>query len=382
MRYLAVCLVILFTQLSVLAVGNTGIDNSLKLEAATSATKAAKFLLSKQNKDGSWGGFGGNPAYTSLAITSLLVSPVGQKEDVKASLEKAVTYILTHTQPNGSITFKGDRAYANYTTSLSIVALFAMDAKKHEKQILKGRNFIKSSQFGPESGSEAGGIGYGSNKSKSDMSNTQYALEALYITESVETEKATLEDQKKSRETWERALEFMTRCQANADVNKEAWVKKSPKEDKGGFIYSPDRSKVKVKDDSLRVYGSMTYAGLKSMIYARLQKDDPRISSCIEWISKNYTLEENPGVGLQGHYYYFHTFAKALDVYGDDEIKVTGGKSVFWRADLVTKLINVQEADGSWVNTVGRWQEKDAVLCTTYALTSMMYALSKEDLNK
>lgn len=382
MKYLVTCLFVLLGQFSALAIGNTGIDNSLKLEALSSATKASKFLLSKQNKDGSWGAFGGNPAYTSLAITTLLGSPLGQKDEVKQAVAKGITYILDHTQPNGSITFKGDRAYANYTTSLAIVALFAVDEKKYEKQILKGREFLKNSQFGPETGSEAGGIGYGSDNSKSDMSNTQYALEALYITERVGKEKLSVEEQKEMREVWAKALEFMARCQSDEDVNKAEWVKKNPAKEKGGFIYSPDRSKVKVTDGTLRTYGSMTYAGLKSMIYAQLKKEDPRVTSCIEWISKNYTLEENPGVGLEGYYYYFHTFAKALDVYGDDEIKTDKGQSIFWRRDLLAKLVNLQSADGSWANTVGRWQEKDPVLCTSYALTSMMFALSKEDLSK
>ena len=378
MKYLLTCLVILFSQLSAMAIGNTGIDNSTKLEALSAAEKSTKFLLSKQNKNGSWGEYGGNPAYTSLAITTLLVSPLGQKDEVKQAIEKSLPYILDHVQPNGSITYKGDRAYANYTTSLAIVALFAVDEKKFEKEILKGREFLKNSQFGPETGSEAGGIGYGSNNSKSDMSNTQYALEALYITERVASEKLTLEEQKEMREVWAKALEFMARCQSDEAINKAEWVKKNPAKEKGGFIYSPDRSKVKVTDGTLRTYGSMTYAGLKSMIYAQLKKDDPRVTSAVEWISKNYTLEENPGVGLEGYYYYFHTFAKALDVYGDDELKSAGGQSIFWRRDLVEKLLSLQNANGSWSNTEGRWQEKDSVLSTTYALTAMMYALSKE----
>ena len=45
----------------------------------------------------------------------------------------------------------------------------------------------------------------------------------------------------------------------------------------------------------------MTYAGLKSMIHAGLTPDDPRVKAAITSISaKNYTLDENPGLGQSG----------------------------------------------------------------------------------
>ena len=66
----------------------------------------------------------------------------------------------------------------------------------------------------------------------------------------------------------------------------------------------------------------MTYAGLKSMIYAGLTKDDPRVKAAMEWIGKNWTLDENPGMqyadpsdpasAQSGLYYYYHTLARAL----------------------------------------------------------------------
>ena len=54
----------------------------------------------------------------------------------------------------------------------------------------------------------------------------------------------------------------------------------------------------------------MTYAGLKSMIYAGVGPDDPRVQAAFRWAQRNYTIQENPGLGDNGLYYYFHTFAK------------------------------------------------------------------------
>ena len=50
----------------------------------------------------------------------------------------------------------------------------------------------------------------------------------------------------------------------------------------------------------LRSYGSMTYAGLKSMIYAGLSHDDPRVKAAWEWIGRNFTVDENPGMAASG----------------------------------------------------------------------------------
>ena len=62
----------------------------------------------------------------------------------------------------------------------------------------------------------------------------------------------------------------------------------------------------------LRSYRSMTYAGLKSMIYAGVNPDDPRVKAAVEWIGKHYDLQSNPGMGNDGLFYYYHTFAKTM----------------------------------------------------------------------
>ena len=72
-------------------------------------------------------------------------------------------------------------------------------------------------------------------------------------------------------------------------------------------------------DGGLRSYGSMTYAGLKSMIYAGVGPDDPRVKAAVEVDPQHYDLAANPGMGDAGLYYYYHTFAKALDAIGEDQ---------------------------------------------------------------
>ena len=119
----------------------------------------------------------------------------------------------------------------------------------------------------------------------------------------------------------------------------------------------------------------MTYAGLKSLLYADISKDDPRVKAALRWISGNYTLEMNPGLNnAQGLYYYYHTYATALRAYGQDTITDAKGVKHDWRKELEAKLAAVQLPDGSYVNAADRWMESNPVLVTTYVVLSLQEA--------
>jgi squalene-hopene/tetraprenyl-beta-curcumene cyclase len=117
----------------------------------------------------------------------------------------------------------------------------------------------------------------------------------------------------------------------------------------------------------------MTYAGLKSMIFAGVGPDDPRVKAAFDWAQKHYSLAENPGMGEAGLYYYYHTFAKALDALGADQIKDATGAEHDWRSELLGELAKRQRPDGAWVNSTTRWMEGDPNLVTGYALLTLSY---------
>ena len=110
----------------------------------------------------------------------------------------------------------------------------------------------------------------------------------------------------------------------------------------------------------------MTYTGLKSMIYAGVKADDPRVKAAVGWVKKHYTLDANPGMpnGQQGLYYYYNTFSKALAAIGMDVITDDQGKAHNWRHDLLEALAKRQKDNGSWVNSADRWMEGDPNLVT------------------
>ena len=117
----------------------------------------------------------------------------------------------------------------------------------------------------------------------------------------------------------------------------------------------------------------MTYAGLKSMIYAGVGPEDPRVKAAYEWVQKHYSLNENPGMGNNGLYYYYHTFAKALDAIGEDHLVDDEGVEHAWRQELFDQLAASQADDGSWLNENQRWLEGDPNLVTGYALLALSY---------
>ena len=173
----------------------------------------------------------------------------------------------------------------------------------------------------------------------------------------------------------QKALIFVSRAQnLESEYNTLPFA---PKVNDGGFYYTPaaggQSQAGTTANGGLRSYGSMTYAGLKSMIYAGVGSNDPRVKAARAWIERHYSVEENPGLGPQGLFYYYHTFAKALDVVGLDYVTDAEGVRHDWRKELAEELASKQLADGSWVNPQRRWLEGDPNLVTAYALLSLTY---------
>ncbi|MBT7302366.1 MAG: hypothetical protein HN849_22745 [Victivallales bacterium] len=350
--------------------------------------KGGAFLLGKQLDDGSWYQ---HPAITSLVCMALIDSPDYADAEVKKAVARALDFVVRFAKPDGSIWTEGNQQYPNYCTSVSLIALAAADRTKDRTVIRKARDFLMGpkSQFSnlPKDDPSYGGVGYGKSL-RPDLSNTQWALEALHMTDHLDREPLAKnpERAKKADLAWDRAVSFLTSCQNLAETNKAGWVMSDPA-NKGGFIYLPGckenglppESKAGEEDmggrKGLRSYGSMTYAGLKSMLYAKLGKDDVRVKAAHEWVRQNFTFDENPGIGAQGHFYYLHTVAKALAVYGEDVVVDAKGAKHAWRIEFVEKLLAMQKPEGYWVNEAsGRWMESMPELVTAYAMISLEVA--------
>jgi squalene-hopene/tetraprenyl-beta-curcumene cyclase len=355
-------------------------DESLRNEVEMAQKKGIEWLLTQQGKDGSWDQ---HPAITALAAAALLRSELPAVSNQQAAVEHALKFIMSNVKTNGAIYGGGESdKYPNYSTAICVLALQAAGKPQYTETIRRARAFLLDSQFDAgenvkESDPSYGGIGYGK-RGRPDLSNMQWALEAIRMTESLETQSET-SPHKTSDLHWKEAVAFLQRCQNLPGTNDQPWAQHPGTNDVGGFIYMPGPPAMSMADDEprednsqpLRSYGSMTYAGLKSYIYAELKKDDPRVQAALNWMKRNYSVDENPGMGAQGLFYYLHTVTKALTVYGDDTFVDAKGKTHDWRHELMRKFVELQKAPGFWVNENNRWMENDSVLCTTYSLLAL-----------
>lgn len=348
-------------------------DNlSVRNEVQLAIEKGLGWLEKQQSPDGSWS-MPDNPALTALALQAFMNEPAGRY--VKARPEfvnKGYAFLLGSVQADGGIYRKG---LSNYNTAISLVALVAAKDPAFEQEIRAARAFVVAQQAkNLPNPALNGGIGYGpgaTSRQHPDMSNTTIALEALHASRAA----ANIELASANDLDWQAVAGFLERCQNLPSHNKEPWASGDP-ENLGGFVYFPGHSmagevEVAGGKKALRSYGSMSYAGLLSYIYADLKKDDPRVKAVLDWLSRHYTLEENPGMGDDGRFYYYHMMAKALATYGVRELELADGRKVNWQRDLALKLIDLQKPDGSWVNESGRWMEKDPTLVTSYALLTL-----------
>jgi len=326
--------------------------------------KAIAFLAKSQSPDGSYSSKLAGPGVTSLVVAALIRNGVSPSDPV---VTKAISAMEKSIKTNGGIYDKG---LANYTTSVAVMAFAEANKEgKYDTIIKNATTFLRKMQYGENLKPEDvkfGGAGY-DDKSRPDLSNTQFLLDAL-IAAGVPKDDPAIKN----------ALKFISRCQnLPGETNDQPFAKKTTDDDKGGFTYTPidpDDSKHKTPDGGLRSLGAMTYAGLKSFLYAGVEKNDPRVEGALKWIGTHYTLENNPGMGTAGLFYYYHTFGKAMTALGDDIF--TDAKKVKhdWRKDLFEAIKKRQQADGSFANKGDRvFGEGDPNLATAFALLSLSY---------
>lgn len=367
-------LLILGTAIGSAADKNPNRHESLRQEIRQSIARGNAWLKAQQKPEGNWDD-GEIPAFTALALTAATRDP---NLDIKAPfpehIEKGYTWLLSQQKEDGGIY---NRGLSVYNTATSVTALISSTRKDYEPAIVKARKHLIDNQWdiGKEKESDNpndGGVGYGSSNTHTDMSNTYLSIEALALSKKV------IEDGNHGDQPdldWDAAVTFLSRSQNLEETNDLDWASNDPK-NKGGFIYTPGESKAG-KDElpdgrtALRSYGSISYAGLLSFIYAKLSADDPRVLAVKEWLGKNYTVEENPNMGDQGLYYYYQTMSKALTAANIDLLQLENGKEADWRNDLGSRLLVNQREDGSWVNKNGRWMESNPVLVTAYTVLSL-----------
>jgi squalene-hopene/tetraprenyl-beta-curcumene cyclase len=326
--------------------------------------KAVSYLTKVgQAEDGSFSSKTG-PGITGLVVAGLLSVDVPADSPI---VSKALKYLESTKHEDGGL-YAPKSTHANYETCLAIMAFSKVNRDGRYSSLIKeAEQFVKKQQWDEGEGVKAddvayGGAGYGS-KSRPDLSNTAFLIDALRSAGNKEDDDAI-----------QRALAFVSRCQNLESANNRTEF--ASKINDGGFYYTPaaggDSMAGKEDNGGLRSYASMTYAGLKSMLFAGVSREDYRVQAAKKFLYDHYSVSSNPGMGSSGLYYYQHTMAKALDALGEKEFNTKDGARN-WRLELLAQLKKTQNADGSWTNPDARWMEGDPNLVTGYALLTLAY---------
>jgi squalene-hopene/tetraprenyl-beta-curcumene cyclase len=330
-------------------------------EIDTAIARGAEFILSQQKNDGHFSD-AHMPALTALPLWALSGEmPIAvDQQNLKSARHAAAVFIIGTQREDGGFYVpkpgRGGSGLGNYNTAVCLSALFESGLAKIPV-LLKAREYIASSQLTGDD-TMAGGFGYDklSRRRHADLSNTSYALDAMRRT-------ASVEDFRSGKErvdlNWEKALAFVEN------------LMKTEGPDKGGAAYNESTPQGgmttnKANKVQLKAYGSMTYAAVLSMASAKLDRADPRVREALNFCQKYWTVDENPGMGNQGLYYFYDIMARALSASGVDKVGEHD-----WRSELAKKIISLQSPDGSWANENNRFWESDKVLCTSFALIAL-----------
>jgi squalene-hopene/tetraprenyl-beta-curcumene cyclase len=405
MNYTRIALYALLAAVAAHTVAAEAADGSIEARAKAAIERGLDWMLAQQQTNGVWSS-AQNPALTAMPAWALSAS--GRPQDLKA-IEKAVAFIKGCAQPDGGIyvIVPGRRGgtYGTYNTAICMTSLHYCDNAGSTRILQKAREYVASTQLTGQEGENNGGFGYEAASSPraggADLNNSAWVISAMALTQDVEEKRPAGE--KRADIDWEAALGYVDRMQVKPDA------KGANPDDAGGFLYRlPDKgrsgppSTIPMAEGKppagrggqeggrpaggptpgmgrpmLRSYGSITYSGLLSMLYARVGRDDPRVVSAVDYARRHWTLDENPGQGQQGIYFYYTIMARALALLDVNELPPAedGGTPIAWRDQLIEKVISLQKEDGSWANENNRWFENDSVLTSSYAILTLEYAL-------
>ena len=375
--------------------------------ARASLSRGLAWLRDNQKEDGSWS----QPAFPGLSALCLWAAAKSGDPAMAGAVEKGAAFVAGFAQEDGGIYRpaqpgrRGSGGLSTYNTAICMMALHQVDPVKYAPIILKAREYVASSQLVGDSGGEgavaagSGGFGYnrplspeerarraemmrqmgggaggppagrgagGPPMDRADLSNTGWALMAMRTTEGVEDLRPAGEAHVDIQ--WDKALAFVESMQNRNPEDPDA---------DGSFGYErggerDGRAEGPGGKVALRGFGSMTYDGLESMIYANVGRDDPRVRSAVAWAARHWTVDENPGSGQRGLYYYYTIVGKSLSLFTKGaEFKGADGKVVDWRGDLVRRLAATQRGDGSWANDDNSFWEGDPALVTAYSLLAL-----------
>lgn len=313
-----------------------------------------RFLLSKQNNNGSWSDVNHDVRTGTTSLAALALLNAGQSPQSR-EIANALGYLRD---------FTSNELDSTYAVSLRTMVFAAAEPDRDRLLIQDGVTWLERAQFKPAD--NAGWVGswtYHMNKSRhGDNSNSQYALLGLYAASEVGVPV--------NEQVWTFARAYWEQCQ-NPD---------------GSFPYVPnDRSAT----------ASMTCAGISSLVITGLKRVttkeilvgdqvrncgegalvNPRLQAALNWMGRGFQVGQNVGQGQNWKYYYLYGLERAGRLSG---VRYMGGKD--WYRQGARELVAEQDPVlGSWRGTS---IENDEVIATSLALLFLAKGRSPVLVNK
>ena len=318
LKYFLLCFVCFFAFAVTLAQGQD-IDPKAVEQAIH---RGIEYLKRQQNADGSWKEEGGGEKCGATAIAVLAMRSCGIPPN-DPSVVRAMRYLRA---------FPAAHAGRNYSLALQTMAFCAVDPVSDFALITNNIRLLESNQN--KMGAHSGGWDYMPGGARTDLSNSQFSILALYEAERVG---GRINDG-----TWQTALRYWSQTQ-NTD---------------GGWGYTPQGN-----SGSGSATGSMTCAGIASLIVSAgvlerggatvngdrilcFQKPDSKSSEQIklgiDWLTRHFSVNTNPR--SQNHLLYY---LYALERVGRMTNQRFMGQHDWYRAGT-EKILTIQLQDGHW----------------------------------
>jgi hypothetical protein len=323
-------------------------------EVERSIREGVRYLKSRQRIDGSWpeADDEARTGMTSLAALALLTA--GESPD-SPTITSALKFLRGF-----------DPRTLNSVYSVSLQTMVFAAAKPKDDLIRIGANvaWLEEAQLKPGDPPWPGSWSYKNTRTRQgDNSNSQYALLALNAA-----------------------------AELNVPVKPETWTLartywKSQQHRDGSWAYNP----LNGNSDST---GSMTCAGLSSLIITGMKRfqgqetikgdqisrcgegaADPDVQRAINWLSQNFRVGQNIGVGLQWKYYYLYGLERAGRLSG---VRFFGSHD--WYREGAEELVHQQDKfQGFWR---GGMVESEPMIATSFSLLFLAKGRSPVLVNK
>jgi hypothetical protein len=330
--------------------------------------RAAEYLWRQQAEDGGWhshtyGLLRTGQSLTPFVLEALLQVPENIYPAPRAKVERAIAFIRSNTQSDGSVGMSDPSIadYPNYSTALSVSALCRAQRPGWEAEVHRMVEYLRKQQFTEQNGWGKDDPAYGAwgmggnrrtppNTGHVDLSMTRYVIEALRAA-GVPT----------SDPVFACARIFVERCQNLED---------------GGFFFTTtefDTNKAGHDGERFRSYGTTTADGILALLATGLPPGHQRVLAGQRWLTGHHRDMDVPGFLGEAYqrwprglaFYYAAASAQAFRA-----LKATSGRSV------IGELERTQRADGSWTNPENLVKEDDPFIATAFAIRALAALLN------